>query len=515
MSRNGQFYPPSACALEVRSRAKAIVGASTSITRNTLSSLESLMRSSAQLAGRKLVFFVSDGFFVDNKTSNVSDRLQRITDAAVRAGVVIYTIDARGLVSGSLDATGSTPFDMDGRLEMANLNSIPASQDALNMLAAETGGRALRNTNVIGPFVSRTVKETARYYLLAWRPESDEQRQGKFRRVEVNIKGRPELSVRLSRGFIETATKTQTPSAEKSATREKAATPESQLRDALAAPHPKSSLPVMLDLNYIDAPKHGTILTSSVQVSFETEKERAATFDVLGVALDDKGKPVADFKTRLNVSALAASGSGDDAERSDVIYNHRAPLAPGLYQVRVAARDTQSGRTGSAMQWIEIPNLASRELALSSLLVGLQDVPASAGEGGRASAQQETQVQFSVDHRFARGSRLRFLTFIYNAQAARPASATRDDNDNSRDNSVAADKPDLALQVQIFRDDQPVVTLPLRKVSLQTDADPARLPYEAEISLGSLPAGRYLLQVTVLDRRAKQSATQRARFEIV
>jgi len=31
------------------------------------------------------------------------------------------------------------------------------------------------------------------------------------------------------------------------------------------------------------------------------------------------------------------------------------PLPPGLYQVRVAVRDRQTGRTGSAMTWIEIP----------------------------------------------------------------------------------------------------------------------------------------------------------------
>jgi hypothetical protein len=31
------------------------------------------------------------------------------------------------------------------------------------------------------------------------------------------------------------------------------------------------------------------------------------------------------------------------------------PLPPGLYQVRVAFRDRQTGRTGSAMAWVEIP----------------------------------------------------------------------------------------------------------------------------------------------------------------
>jgi len=33
-------------------------------------------------------------------------------------------------------------------------------------------------------------------------------------------------------------------------------------------------------------------------------------------------------------------------------------LPPGLYQVRVAVRDRESGRAGSAIGWIEIPRVA-------------------------------------------------------------------------------------------------------------------------------------------------------------
>jgi VWFA-related protein len=513
MSRNGKDYPPSACALEVRSRAHAIVAAATPVTRDTLSALESLMRSSAQLTGRKLVFFVSDGFFVDNKSSNVSDRIQRVTDAALRAGVVIYTIDARGLFNNMLDATGVVPLDPNGRLEMANMREIPASQDALNALAEDTGGRALRNTNNVDPFVAKTLKETSRYYLLAWRPESEEQRQGRFRRVEVSVKGRPDLSVRLSRGFIETQAKRATTMPAGRETTAKTRTALTDLRDATAAAQPRGSLPVMLDLSYIDTPAHGTVLTASVQVAVEARdfavtNERATAFDVAGVVRDAQGKISSDFKTRLNVSAPdAADDKGDKgdtgAERSTVIYNYRAPLAPGLYQVRVAARDSRSGQMGSAMQWVEVPDIKSHALALSSLLVGLQDVHAASDAPQNAPTPAAPQVQFSVDHRFARGSRLRFLTVIYNALATRGATVG---------NADAA--PDLTLQVQIFHDDQPVVTTPARKVSTEGIADLSRLPYEAEISLGALPSGRYVLQVSVLDRRAKQSATQRTRFEI-
>jgi hypothetical protein len=59
-----------------------------------------------------------------------------------------------------------------------------------------------------------------------------------------------------------------------------------------------------------------------------------------------------------------------------------------------------------------------------------------------------------------------------------------------------------------------VVTTALRKVSTEGFTDIARVPYAAEISLKGLPAGQYILQVTVVDRVAKRSASQQTNFEI-
>jgi VWFA-related protein len=63
--------------------------------RDTLSSLESLMRSTGPLAGRKLLFLISDGFVVDPKRSADSDAMRRVAAEAARAGIVIYSLDTR------------------------------------------------------------------------------------------------------------------------------------------------------------------------------------------------------------------------------------------------------------------------------------------------------------------------------------------------------------------------------------------------------------------------------------
>jgi len=103
----------------------------------------------------------------------------------------------------------------------------------------------------------------------------------------------------------------------------------------------------------------------------------------------------------------------------------------------------------------------------------------------------------SINHTFSANGYLRFLVFVYNAALA-PADA----------------KPDIAIQVQMIRDGQPVVTTALRKVTTEEVSDLTRIPYAAEIPLTGLPAGRYLLQVTVVDRVAKKSVAQQAHFEI-
>jgi hypothetical protein len=72
----------------------------------------------------------------------------------------------------------------------------------LYTLASETGGRALLNTNALDKALTKTLKETSAYYLLAWQPEQSEGRaNNKFRAIKVIIKDRPDLTVLTRRGF--------------------------------------------------------------------------------------------------------------------------------------------------------------------------------------------------------------------------------------------------------------------------------------------------------------------------
>jgi VWFA-related protein len=488
----------------VQVRARTIVQQSTAVARNTLYTLESTVRGFGPLPGRKLFFFISDGFLVSNGDNLLNEHMRRIADAAARSGVVIYSLDAQGLRTGMRDISENT-FDPMGRLSMADSREIAEMQEPLFTLANQTGGRALVNTNALGRAVSGALKETARYYLLAWRPEPT---QGggtpRYQRIEVGVRGRSDLKVVVRHGFYNTTPPPPAARAEKKKDEKK---PEDapvsgkqspavhDLFEAMRAPFPRAALPTAMVVGYFHDPKAGTVVTTSVEIdraalTYQEGEKRHADFDVIGAVIDDHGKTVSQFGQRLTVTSDPAI----PASQQHVVYSFQSPLAPGLYQVRAAARDVQSGRTGSAMRWIEVPEMGKSRLSLSSIFLGEREP----GEKPDAVKAEDTprNVLLSVGRRFRRSSFIRFLTFVYNAAPA------------------AAAQPDVALQIQIFRDDQPVFTAPLTRLKFEGATDITHMPYMAELNLGEFPAGRYALQITAIDRTTKTSASQRANFII-
>jgi VWFA-related protein len=490
--------PRDAVANIVRNRANALLAQASQITTNTLSGLEGLIRSVKSLPGRKVLFFCSNGFFVENRQSNVVDKLRQIASAAAKAGVVIYSMDVRGLVAPFGDPSVDQ-FDTSGRLERSTHGELIASQDGLNALARDTGGKAIFNTNDFKPGLVGALKETSVYYLLAWQPEKPGHHTGRFRRIEVSIIGRPDLTVRVRRGFFDSDPVTPTVTATKSKEEDPFKTVARKLHEVLVAPYPDNKLPLSLSVDYHDVAGKGPTLSASVQVPGEfilygPEGEKIqGLLDVAGAFYDDRGQASSTFYER--VITTAPSVESVKVNRPDITYTYPAILKPGLYQARVVVRDYKSGRTGSVRKWIEIPDLSNHQLALSSLLVGEHTQPPITNVSNKR--EEISPVTLSANHRFRRESSLRFLVFLYNTVL-----------------SPSDSKPDAAIQIQVVRDDQPVMTTALKRVSTEGIADLDRIPYAAEMPLADLTSGRYLLVVTVIDRVSKRSASQQTHFDV-
>lgn len=481
----------------VINRTRQIESQSKMATNDMLGVLSSLMRSSAQLPGRKLVFFISDGFITDARSSNSMPLLKRVTEMAARVNVVVYTMDARGTFNDPVVDASSNMFP-DGLATGTQARNptmeAGALQEPLHILAEDTGGRAIINSNSFADAFQQAINETSAYYLLAWRPDNEEQRGGKAR-IKVSIKDRPDLRVRLRRNYY-VQSRAETPAKNEDGKSASATpsvqTPEAGLLTALGALYPHRTLPTALSVGYVHEPG-GLALKASMQIEREaldmaTGEAQKSEVDVLGAAIDDRGVVVT-FKQVLTVTPDPSSQN----QRQPVVWNQQLKLPPGLYQVRVAVRERSSGRTGGAQQWIEVPDLSTGRFSLSSLFLG--ERKAAGRDEKFATAPRPIMVD--VDHHFARSSVLRFQTYIYNAARG-----------------GATSSPDVEIQTRVFRDNQVIVNSASVKLPTDTTKDLARLPYWAEIALDQLPPGRYTLRVTATDRTTKASTSQQAGFVV-
>jgi VWFA-related protein len=469
-------------------------------TVGTLDALKGLMLSSSALPGRKVVFFLSDGFLASERRSGVLEALEAVTEAAKRSGVIVYTMDVRGtaFASGSAVDVSSNDFADFSARKVGLAGEIAATQEPLKRIAEETGGRAILNSNAISDGILQAIRETSDYYLLAWRPDSEEQRAGK-QRLQVVIKDRPELRVRLRNNVYRSPSqplaKTSNHEGAKSAgtTTENTSptsqpTTEQQLLHTLGSLYPEKALPVSVSVGYLNTGA-GLVLRLSMQIDRAAldlapeSKTQKAEIDVFGAAVDDRGQVVS-FKQVLSVP------EENMAREQMVVWNQQLNVKPGLYQIRVAVRERSSGRTGSALTWIDLPETVTTQFGLSSLFLGerREDLPVSGG--GNAAPQA---VHVDVDHRFARGSALRFQTYVYNAM--------RTEKD-----------PEVSIETQVLRNREPVMRVASVKVPLTKDA--AQLPYWSEIALKDLTPGHYVLLVTATDQLANRKASERINFVV-
>lgn len=485
----------------VRNRVRQISVNSRLVTADTLAVLMSLMRSSSQLPGRKLVFFVSDGFIADSRGSSAMAMLKRVTELASRVGIVVYTMEATGIYyDPAIDASRNDfPDGLGSGTAARNWSAESASmRESMRILADDTGGRALVNSNSIPDSLQEALDETSSYYLLAWRPEAEDQRTGKAQ-LKVSLKNHPELRVRLRRNFYLPSAKSpnsdlpKTKSDQNSQPDSNSASAKSQppqaeveLLGTLGSLYPQKTLPTSLAVGFVSTPDQGLTLKLAMQVdrwafNFDSADEKKEV-DVIGAAIDDRGMIVS-FKQTLTVTPNA------EAQKSGlpVQWNQQLRVPPGLYQVRVALRERGSGRTGSAQQWIEIPEVAKGPFQMSSLFVAERKVDEGAAAGTPGA------LLVNVKQQFQRSSALRYQTYLYNVDGGTSA--------------------DIEIAASVLQDGATIFTTPAAKVPAALYKDRA-LPYWSELSLANLRPGHYQLQITATDQRTKNTASQRLHFMV-
>ncbi len=479
----------------------------------TLGALNFVVKGLRELPGRKSTILFSDGislFRRDSKSERVLESMRRLVDLANRASVVIYTMDARGLQT--LGVTAQDNFGARGGAGIRQTigereSGYFESKNGLNYLAQQTGGLFLENDNDLTAGVRRVLDDQKGFYLLGYRPDpaTFDARTGRrsFHQVDVRVK-RANLKVRTRNGFYGFTNEEAKPVRAGRA---------QQLYGVLSSPFRAGDVGVRLTSLFAHDAQTGAFLRSLLYVdgrdlTFKPQADGTyqADLDVLALTFGDTGQALDEYNATLTWTGNEEAHK--NVLRGGLVYYVNVPVKqPGPYQLRIAVRDAATERVGSANQFVEVPDLGARRLALSGLVLSGADVTANILP---AAARQETApAQESADpqagpalRRLRPGMALYYSLGIYNAQLD------------------ANKQPQLQMQARLFRDGQLVYTGKPLPVDATGQTDPAHLLAGGRMKLGAgIAPGAYVLQVVVTDARAKEkkhaTAAQLIDFEIV
>ena len=487
----------------------------TSFTTGTLGATGFVVRSLHNFPGRKSVILLSDGFRInsknnnDNSTQQVLQSLENLVEQANRSSVVIYSIDAKGL----------QPFmpgaNVGGRPSAsAHSDALQTAQEALegpNFLSQQTGGFTIVNTNDLNIGIEEALYDQQSYYLLGFDPE-DEKFDRRRHSIKVNVK-RPGVKTRTRSGFFgvsEDERENEAPGTPK--------TPKTrgqQILSALLAPMGARDLSLKMTPFFFNGSKDGPLVRAlfHIDCSKLTFKDgpdgrKHLNLDLAAFAFDEEGI-TADFSARRLVLDF------DEKRYREVLAEGLAYRAdfqlkkPGAYQFRAVLRDDETGRTGSASQFIRLPDLNKNRLALSGLVMTTPRADAGAAsnnsgavavtsvavdastaraekEADKNSAPRDLQATPYV-RRFPRSGLVQYGAAVYNATADKKTGL-----------------PQITVQAEIYRDGKPVYQLPPRSLEFSPGVNPKRFDYIGRLQLNEFPAGDYLLHLIVTDGLAKK-----------
>lgn len=477
----------------VRSRASALAAQSVEIAQRTFVSLGGIMRTFAALPGRKVIFFLSDGFVLQAQRPEIINRIRELTTAAARAGIVIYSLDTRGLIVGGPDAANPVRPDTSSRLTRAAVSEVLASRDALNALAADTGGVFLKDTNALDTAMAKVLEDTSRYYLLGWYLDRESGEPGKYKSIRVTVKGRPDLRVRVRQGKVDlTLLAAQGPNRTLNANPAQTDSAGALLQ-LLRSPFPIGVEPVSLYVGYDLQADRGLCLSIGLQTSINAESGPAAKsgeearIEMVGLVSNKDGETVASFADSLIPTDEAPSRP--QQETLEWMYTGTVPVKPGIYQVRVAVRDARTGRSGSALEWVDVPEFSPERFNLGS--IALQEAAASGTDLAAVGSNVAKEAPFSIKRLFAKSARVSYSMRVFN-----PGGAS------------------LQAQVRVYQGNRLVRASTWDSLAAQDPADIGRLSVHGPLVLQDLEPGTCSLEILVRSSETSAPLSQSIHFRI-
>jgi VWFA-related protein len=475
-------------------------------TDRQLSALQTAAKILGTLNEKKVLIYFASGMQL-NGLDNQAQLRATINDA-VRSGVAFWPVDARGLTASSPmgNAIGGSQGGAgmySGASALAGITNLQRSQDTLYTLATDTGGKAFLDFNDLSVGIVNAEKSITSYYIVGYY-STNATLDGKFRRIKVSLTRNMEASIDFRQGYF----------AGKEFGKFTAADKERQLEDALMMGDPVTELTMALEVNYFrlnNAEYFTPVMVKIPGSELALAKKRGAEhtmIDFIGEIKDDHGSTIQNLRDYLDIKLSDETAA--ELSKRPISYDTGYTLMPGAYQIKVLARDSETGRIGTYMSSFNIPYLNKEQqrvpissVVLSSQRAALKDALATTGKAAQAAAAQAANplVQDGV-------KLIPSVTRVFHATSDMYVFL------EAFEPGATATQP-LVAYVTFVRGQAKVMETPPVKIADGLDPKSHMLPIKLSFSLGQLKPGEYNCEVTVLDPTGRKAAFWQAPVMVV
>ena len=461
----------------------------------TTNGLFSIVNTLRALPGRKSLILFSEGIAIPPAVQRL---FLGVIDAANRANVSIYTMDAAGLraeseqgkireqVNASAGAGtgiqstgGDAPFSKALEKNEDVLRQDPHS--GLGTLAESTGGMIFDSTNNLREAFDRVEADLRNYYLLGYTPRT-ERYDGRFRTIDVKVK-RPGVTIAARKGYyaVRDSGGSLAPwEAPALGELERKPVPNAFPVRTAALLFPERDrpglVPVIVDLR-------------TVALTFQPAadgKTYSSDFTILVRFLDHQNQVVRKVSQHYEVSGPIAGIEG--AKQGEVLFYREPELAPGVYTMETVAYDAPSGKSSVRLSTVEVPRYNPDVLRMSGLVIvkRAEKVPEEERRAGNPLLIKDVIVYPNLGDPVSKAAKeLGFYFAVYPAAGGPPPEST----------------------LQLLLNDNPVAQLPMPRAAADASG---RIQQVGRLPLEQVPAGTYELRVTVT-----QGQTQVTRSALV
>jgi VWFA-related protein len=436
--------------------------------------LDYAIKALQDMPGRKSLVFMTD----DISSVGPDYLYDEMADQAMRAGIVIDTLDMTGVETGGPGLPASARY-------------LPLSQ--------KTGGILVENSNFFIHGINPVDEASKGYYLLSYIPPANtfnKNFRDVYHRVRVKVK-RSGSEVHSRDGYLGVST----PSSPVA----RATT----LQQAILSPFIYNNLELRVSSGYAYAPKPGYFLRSWLhlageKLAFIDEKNGGHSLSLEMLTLVADARSLIQDSKMLQYKFLLTDADVSRIRNEGIDLNTYLPVKnPGKYYVRAAVRDMETGKIGSGYQFLNIQDLKNRRLSLSSLFLLNPGEDASALKSGNIAIDSDSS-DFALKWEASRKSPARrsylvgegfdYMAIVYNAKAG------------------------LELQFTVYKEGKEFYKGNPEDIDLKAMDDLGRISIMKRLDFNAqMEEGAYQLQLKVVDKQSKEkssAAVQTIDFEI-